>query len=89
MAGSLKFDLDRLSRWLVHCNLISTTLVDGWFTLNLISITLVMAGSLKLDLGRLGRCLVHLNLISEVSVDFWLTLNLISTALVEGWFTEI
>ena len=89
MAGSLKFYLHGLNRWLVHCNLISTTLVVGWFTLNLISITLVMAGSLKFDLDRHGRCVAHLNLISAVSVDFWLTLNLISTALVDGWFTEI
>ena len=75
-----------LNRWLVHCNLISTTLVDGWFTLNLISITLVMAGSLKFDLDCLSRCLAHWNLISTL-VDDWFTE--IWSALVDGCFTEI
>ena len=69
----MKFDLECRGRCLAHLNLISSVLVDGCFTLNLIS-TLVddwftqilsrpswsMSGSRKLDLGSLGRFLAHL-----------------------------
>ena len=103
MAGSLKFDLDHLSRWLVHGNLISTVFIDVWFTetssrlsrsisgshLTWSQPPWLMVGSLKFDLDSLGRCLVHWNLISAVLVDGWYTVNLISTTLVDGWFTEI
>ena len=85
MASSLKFDLNHLCCLLVHSNLISavlfdgwlisTVLVDGWLTETWSRLSWSIAGSLKLDLVHLGRRVVH-----------W---NLISTTLVDDWFTEI
>ena len=88
MVGSLKFDLDSLSRWLVYLNLISTVLVNGWVTVTWSQPPWLMAGSLKFDLDHLGRCLTHWNLISAVLVDGWFTLNLISSTFVDRRLTE-
>ena len=98
IAGSLKFDLDCLGGCLALWNLISTTLVERWFTEIWSRLSWSMSDSLKLDLGSLGWWLlhwhlswwlVHWNLISTVLIDVWFTLNLISSTLVDGRFTEI
>ena len=72
MADSQKFDLDRLSRWAVHWNLISTVLVVLWFTETWSAPSWSISDSLKFDLDRLDRCLIHWNLISTVLADVWL-----------------
>ena len=74
---------------LIHCNFISTELVDERFTEIWSRPSWSMSGSLKLDFGCLGRYLAHSNLISAVVVNCWFTLNLLPTTLVDGWFTEI
>ena len=70
----MKFDLDCLNQWLVHWNLISTALVDGWCTEIWSRRSWWMSGSLKINLN-FGWWLID-----------W---NLISTVLNDGWFTEI
>ena len=116
MTGSLKFEVDRHGRWvlhtylylnlgwwLVHWNLISAVLVDGWCTDTWSQPPWLMAGSHltwsqprwlivslpKFGLDRSGRWLVHWHLISATLVDGCFTLNLISTTYVDDWFIEI
>ena len=72
MAGSLKLELGRLDRWLVHCNLISSVFVDVWLTETWSELWL-MTDWLKFDPDYLSRWMDHQNLISTVLVDVWLT----------------